>query len=50
MKNLLKKTFGTDQYCNMFHTSFGTKNNKWHCQKCNITRDKRLRDDDCGPK
>ncbi len=44
MKNIIKKIFGTDWYCEMFHTMYGTKDNKWHCTKCNRTREKRLSD------
>lgn len=38
-----------EEYCKMFHTSYGTKDNKWYCKKCNITHNKKLSDDDCGP-
>jgi len=50
MGKLLKKLFGKKWYCSTFHTSYGTKDNKWYCEKCNITTDKRLGDDDCGPR
>jgi hypothetical protein len=45
---LLKKLLGSERYCEMFHTSYETKDNKWYCKKCNITTDKKLGDDDCG--
>ena len=50
MVNLLKRIFGEEYYCRMFHTSYITKDNKWYCKKCDITRDKRLSDNYCcGP-
>ncbi len=45
-----QKIFGTKWYCEMFHTMYGTKDNKWHCPKCGRTREKRLNDGDPGPR
>lgn len=49
MKKLLVKWFGGVWYCRSFHSALGTKDNKWHCDKCNLTYDKRVSDDDLGP-
>jgi len=49
MKKLLVKWFGNLWYCRNFHSALGTIDNKWHCDKCNLTYDKRVSDDDLGP-
>jgi len=50
MKKILKIIFGSKMYCKLFHVSYGTKDNKWYCKKCNIIRNKRLSDNDSGPR
>ena len=50
MINIMKKLFSKEWYCRMFHTAYGTKDNKWHCEKCDITYDKKLSDCDIGPR
>lgn len=47
--NFLKKILGKELYCRMFHTAYG-KNDKWYCEKCNITYDKKIGDSNTGPK
>ncbi len=49
IKNFLINWFSDVWYCRMFHSAYGI-NGKWHCDKCNLTYDKRLGDNFTGPK
>lgn len=48
IKKCLINWFGEVWFCRMFHTAYGKKN-KWYCDKCNLTYDKRLSDNNLGP-
>ena len=48
-----KQKLGKKWYCRNFHTWYASsaEENMWYCPKCKcITREKRLSDDDTGPK
>lgn len=49
MIKIIKKLFGEIWFCSMFHMLYGTKDNKWYCEKCNITHERTISDYYCGP-
>lgn len=50
MKKLVRWLFKSDlSYCKFFHSALGV-GNKWYCQKCNLLYDRKLSDNDTGPR
>ena len=51
MKKCLIKWFGPLWFCRMFHTTYTDHANtsNWYCDKCNLSYEKKLSDNDTGP-
>jgi hypothetical protein len=51
VKKILLRLLDDTLYCELFHTKYGTSDNKmWRCPKCGTLTQKRLSDNDTGPK